>query len=109
MKSYLFVFFLIISSCAGISSTQFPPQPPQPASDTEYCAPAETKLKSLCQKDQINNKYCCDTVAPTKKNKSFTTVCQETQNQNIFLNPKCLSTITSCNQIDICTKTKQGI
>jgi DNA transposition AAA+ family ATPase len=52
---------------------------------------------------------CIPTNQPyTKKGKSFTQFCQEKQAQGISIEPKCLSTIVSCDQMDVCTHTSTG-
>lgn len=88
---------ILIISCANIT-------PPIPT-DIMYCGSAEIHLHDLCARDPINNQYCCQVVAPTKLGKSFTTFCNETEANNISLHAQCLSTITTCNQIDICEGT----
>lgn len=63
--------------------------------DTNLCSAAELNLK----------KYSCipNDKPYTAKGKSFTQFCQETQNNGIFLNPKCLSELTDCGVISSCT------
>lgn len=108
MKSILFVIILLtITDCLnGNPQPTVQPHPTPIVVDTEYCAAAETNLQTLCDKDKVGNKYCCDTVSPTKKGKDFKTVCQDIQNNGIAISPRCLSTITACGQIDTCTGTK---
>lgn len=72
---------------------------------TQYCSVAETHLSQLCSTDPSENLYCCQVVASTKKGKTFTQFCQETQNAGIALDPKCLSEVTSCLGIDKCVGT----
>ncbi len=73
--------------------------------DSLFCQAAQAHLTILCQQNPQTNAYCCQVVKPTLQGKTFQTFCQETESHNIFLNAKCLSTITSCNQIDVCTGT----
>lgn len=72
---------------------------------TDFCGVAERNLSSLCNADPQKNLYCCQTVAPTKKGKSFTQFCYETQNAGIELNPMCLAGVNSCDEIDKCVGT----
>ena len=69
--------------------------------DSDKCSVAETHLKDLncIPKDQPY----------TKKGKTFTQFCQDKQEQGVFLNPACLATITSCDQMDCCTQSKNCI
>jgi hypothetical protein len=66
------------------------PEIPQ-VQGSEWCDDAEKNLLGLgCEEGQ-----------PTKKGKSFTEFCLDTQkNGGIDLNPKCLATIKSCDEID---------
>lgn len=96
--------FAVFSGCPA--QTNEPPTPPTPTpivTDTDQCAPAEQHLHDLCSADPGKNNYCCRVVAPTKKGKSYTQFCQEKQNEGVFLNPKCIESVTSCDQIDACT------
>jgi hypothetical protein len=58
---------------------------------SEWCDEAEKNLLALgCEEGQ-----------PTKKGKSFTDFCVETQKEGgIDLNPKCLASIKRCDEID---------
>jgi hypothetical protein len=44
-------------------------------------------------------------VEPTKRGERFGDVCRELHAAGIFVNPRCLSTIASCSDVDVCTKT----
>jgi len=86
MKKFLLLFLI---SC-------YPEPKPTPiVVDNYLCAAAETHLKEL---------KCIGEGSYTKKGKSFTIFCLETQQNGIFLNPKCLTEINSCEQIDSCTR-----
>lgn len=83
-----------------------PPRPTPIVTDTSLCSSAEQHLQQMCDADKSANNYCCLVVAPTKKGKSYAQFCQDKQNEGVFLNPKCVSTVTSCDQIDACTNSK---
>lgn len=92
-----------------VPNTQSDPVPPRPTpipTDTNLCESAEKHLDKMCKSDAQGNSYCCAVVAPTKKGKSFTKFCQDKQNEGIALNPKCLSEVKSCGEIDSCTGSK---
>lgn len=76
-------------------------------SGTEYCGAAEKHLQEMCDADPQNNMYCCQAVQSTKKGKTFEQFCIETQNAGIQLDPRCLSQITKCEEIDFCLGTRQ--
>lgn len=103
MKKFLFSIFVLSFLIVACGTNQTPSvlavaPPPQVASN--YCAAAETHLKTL---------GCISITAPyTLKGKNFTEFCQETQSNGIDLGPQCLSTITSCNQMDSCAGTTKG-
>jgi len=97
----IFVGFLILVGCPN---NPVSPQPTPIVTDTVLCPSAEEHLQNLCKEDPSGNAYCCKIVAPTKKGKSFTQVCIELQNNGVFFNPKCIASVTSCDQIDQCTR-----
>jgi hypothetical protein len=90
----------------SIGSDPVPPRPTPIPADTDKCQAAEDHLTQMCNANKETNGYCCAVVAPTKKGKSFTQFCQDKQNTGIALNPKCLSEIKSCGEIDSCTGSK---
>lgn len=97
----------LFDGCPGqAGDVPTPPKPTPVVTGTDQCGAAEQNLHNLCNMDPVKNNYCCQVVAPTKKGKSYTQFCQEKQNQGIFLNPKCVSGVTSCDQIDPCTNSK---
>jgi hypothetical protein len=101
----VFVVFPIVSlifACSKFSGSNPPPAPAPLVSDTDYCGPAETNLEKLCQTNSTANAYCCKVVALTALHKTFEQFCTETQNSGVFLNPKCLAAVVSCDQIDKC-------
>ena len=96
----LAVLGLSVSDCNN-STTFVNPQPVPVVKDSEFCQQAEVHLKEL---------KCISSTQPyTKKGKSFTQFCQEKQDQGISIEPKCLSNITSCDQMDVCTHTSTGV
>lgn len=92
------LLFILSLSCNGCPpDPSVPPHPTPTVQDTDKCGAAEVNLKKL---------KCIPVDKPyTKKGKSFTQFCEETQAAGIFLNPKCLSEITACDQMDHCTGT----
>ena len=106
MKKFIlcFIFFNIIAGCNQGATIAHPN--PSVIDDTDKCVDADQHLAQLCAVDSEKNSYCCATESPTKKGKTFTQFCIEKQNEGVWLNPTCLSTITSCDQIDVCTKSR---
>lgn len=82
------------------------PHPTPVVTDTSLCPVADTNLANLCKADSVKNAYCCQVDAVTKKGKSFSQVCTEKQGEGVYFNPRCISTVTSCDQIDTCTQSK---
>lgn len=75
-----------------------PPRPTPVVIDTDKCLEAEINLKAL---------KCIPDGPFTTKGKSFTQVCEETQNAGVFFNPVCLSKVTACgDQVLACTGSK---
>lgn len=84
-------------SCSAPGPTNpVEPRPTPIVTDSDYCDKAEANLVRLN----------CPEGNPTKKGKSFSDLCFELQQKGVFLNPKCLSTVTSCDQVDYCTHSK---
>jgi len=107
MKRFLIPsLFFIIFPIFGCPQNPVAPHPTPEVKDTAECPNAQEHLESLCNQDKIKNSYCCKVVAPTKKGKNFTQLCIEEQNKGVFFNPKCLSSINSCDQIDVCTSSE---
>lgn len=97
MKYILFLSLIILGPNCSANTNQSSVAIPTPVvTDTQYCDLAQSHLIALK----------CDEGNPTKKGKSFSTVCRETQDNGIFINPKCLSEVTTCDQIDSCTHSK---
>lgn len=91
---------LILTFCFTGCPIQDPITPARPTpivKDTDACDDAEINLKAL---------KCIPPGPFTTKGKSFTEVCEETQNAGVFFNPKCLAAATSCAEIDVCTGSK---
>jgi len=87
---------LLGSDCSGGQPPPVKPQPTPIVIDNNYCLKAQENLQRL---------HCAEG-EPTKKGKSFEQFCVGTQQNGVFLNPKCLSEITSCGQVDSCSPTK---
>jgi hypothetical protein len=71
----------------------------------QSCSLAEKSLTDKCKADSEKNFYCCQVVSLTKKGKSFTQFCEETQNAGIALNPECIANIINCSDVDKCLGT----
>ena len=84
--------FLLLS----IGCKSFAPQPEPIMTDINLCSTAEMHL----------NELGCPEGKPLKDGTSFTKFCTDTQYAGIYLNPKCLSKITACDQVDYCTNSK---
>lgn len=92
---FILLLSLFITNCASCQDDVRQPTPV--VKDSDFCEPAEINLKKLG----------CEEGNPTKKGLTFTEFCLKTQNGGgIYLNPKCLSTITSCSKVDECTGSK---
>jgi hypothetical protein len=95
---FLIVLNLITIGCA--SRKPVDPHPTPIVTDTDLCITADQHLQDI---------GCIPKGKPyTKKGKSFTQFCVETHNNGIFLNPKCLASISTCEQMDVCTNTISG-
>jgi len=98
----LFLLSALIFGCAYHPPPN-PNLPPPPAEteqevhDTEYCAAAEFNLNKPYFQEN------CPTLgARTKKGKSFTDFCIETQNNGIYLHPRCLAEARTCEAARAC-------
>ncbi len=108
MKNIVVLFliscFLLIIGCPQDNPQPKPtPRPTPKPTDSVLCKDAQATLESLCQADPIKNIYCCQVCSKTKRGKTYTEFCEEKQEQGLSLNPKCVSQITACDQIDACT------
>jgi hypothetical protein len=90
------LFLLFALSVVGLFGCGAPehvvPEPIVPTvKGSEWCDEAEKNLLALG----------CEEGRPTKRGKSFTEFCLETQQDGgIDLNPQCLATIKSCDEVD---------
>lgn len=92
-RSFLLSALLVFAGLPGCPAPErVVPEPVVPeVKDSEWCAAAEKNLLALG----------CEEGKPTKRGKSFTDFCVETQKEGgIDLHPKCLSTVKSCDEID---------
>jgi len=104
MRKLQNVFFvsILLTACSG----GFAPNPnlPTPPSDTEP-GPQDTEYCTIADK-HLNEPYfvqnCPELGSKTKKGKTFTQFCQETQNNGIYLHPKCLSEAKDCSAARAC-------
>ena len=106
---FMLPFLLILTACSNCSPAQERPidyRDTPVVKDSDSCGTAQKHLNDLCNADPSKNSYCCAVVEDTKKGKNFETFCHETQDNGIFIDPTCLSSIVDCSQIDMCTGTK---
>lgn len=92
LRSALALSFTLVGLLGCPPTEHVVPEPVIPkVQGSEWCDDAEKNLLALgCEEGQ-----------PTKKGQSFTEFCLDTQkNGGIDLNPKCLATIKSCDEID---------
>lgn len=94
-KILLFCLFLIGCPITPMEHPA-PARPTPQVKDTNYCSLAEKHLKQLG----------CEEAKPLKDGTTFTQFCEATQGNGVFLNPKCLSQIKSCSEVDSCTFSK---
>ena len=87
--------FLMLACTSNLYSRPPTPQPIPVITDTEMCDAAEANLIKLG----------CPEGKPTKRGKRFGDVCRELQENGIFVNPRCLTIIVSCVNVDVCTRT----
>lgn len=107
MKNILVVFMLsfvsLVYGCRG-SESKTAPRPNPKVVDSNLCESAGKNLETRgCIPDATHF---------TKRGLSFKEFCENTQNEQIWLNPKCLSEIqpkdmAECrDMIDVCTYSK---
>lgn len=99
MKKLVFLCLFLVACQNGcpIQPTPDPVQPhPTPVpTGSEFCDLAEKRLQDLQ----------CAEGNPTKKGERFGDVCRELQSKGIAIDPKCLSEIKTCADVDVCTHT----
>jgi len=99
MKKFALSFVVLMSpeiACGPSQNTPPPPPAPTPVvTDTQFCDAAEANLIKLG----------CPEGKPTKRGTRFSDVCRDLHENGIFVNPRCLATISSCSVVDVCTRT----
>jgi hypothetical protein len=113
-KKIAAVTILSIVACfLGCPHTnEITPMPPK-ITDQDQCAPACANLQKLgCEEGKpIDMKRACSadtdcdshqTCAAGRCTASCETFCRSTENAGVWLDPVCVSKITSCGQIDSC-------
>jgi len=102
MKINLLILIFITScSLATFDDSRIDPKPD--IVNGYSCDTSYKNLYNLCQLDSKKNSYCCEIIEPTKLGYTFDQFCQEFTSEGIDLNFPCLSKLTNCNQIDVCT------
>ena len=96
IKMHLIAVVLALNSCHSTRSADpVAPHPTPVPTDVEMCDAAEANLKALH----------CPEGEPTKRGTPFAMVCRELSAAGIFPNPRCLSSVKSCAEVDVCTGT----
>lgn len=91
-------FFITVAvGCKGCHHLKPPPMPITP-SDSDMC-PAACKRMAELQ---------CPEAEPLADGTDCTTFCLRTQSAGHSLNPTCLATIDSCEQIEKCSVNREG-
>jgi hypothetical protein len=88
MKNLIVPFLILVTSC---ELTPAPVGIPS-VNDSEFCLPAAQKLDTLPNK-------CGHRQAIKGK---FAEFCKSTQTNGIYLNPKCISAASNCDQVKAC-------
>lgn len=96
-KSTAYVFSLLIGCSPAIDK---PIPPPNPPVDTNYCERMCQHLETLgCEEGEPV--YNSDLPGPQDvPNQSCPAFCEELQGKGFFVNPRCVSTVPSCDQIE---------
>lgn len=87
---------LLLTQCTSAAPTEIriiPKDSLEEIKDTELCPLAEKHLKLL---------YCIPLNKPFQNDETFTQFCEESQLRKIFLNPRCLTLISSCEEVQTC-------
>ena len=98
MKQLALSLVILVTLVAACGPTAPPPPTPAPTpvvTDTAFCDAAEANLIKLG----------CPEGKPTKRGTRFSDVCRDLHENGIFVNPRCLATISSCSAVDVCTRT----
>lgn len=105
MKIFL-ILSIFASSCGGLMVDESTDEPKPIVVKNATCESVYKNLYNLCQADSVKNAFCCETIEPTKTGVTFQNFCKEVMSEGVDLNLSCLSTITSCGQINVCTKSE---
>lgn len=91
MRFVLLSLLLLLPGCPG-------PHPAVLPTDSDKCAMAEAQLLKLQCRDSRGELLG----GPNKHGVDFTSRCKAIQAQGVPLNPTCISTSTSCQEVDRC-------
>lgn len=99
MKRVLVLLALPLIAIAGCPSTPAIP-PPNPPVDTDWCARMCSHLQALkCEEGEMV--YNNDLPGPVDvPNQSCADNCVELQDKGFFVNPRCVATVSSCDEIE---------
>lgn len=91
----LVILVALVGACGPAKSPPPTPAPTPVVTDTQFCDAAEANLIKLG----------CPEGKPTKRGTRFGDVCRDLHENGIFVNPRCLATISTCSAVDVCTRT----
>ena len=98
MKQLQLLWLLFVLGCPPAIDAVVPP--PNPPVDTDLCGQMCTHLESLgCE--EAKPVYNNDVEGPKDvPNQSCPEFCKELQDKGVFVNPRCVSTVKTCDEIE---------
>jgi hypothetical protein len=99
-KTLLFLVCLALTGCPVAGGAEPPTPPPTPPPDTNLCGQMCDHLASLgCEESKPV--YNSDKPGPVDvPNQTCQDFCQEIQADGVAVNPRCVSLVTACDQIE---------
>lgn len=99
-KIFLILITTILLGANCENTTQHNLRPKPTPESTNFCKAAEFNLLKVCPI------YAQPTKTMIVNGETFKDFCENTQNNGIFIDPECLSKVTSCDQVPICDGSK---
>lgn len=105
--------FAIVVSFSGTACRQNEPEwDPAPVSDTEYCDAACQHIGPeglRCEEGEpiAMTQAGCDSGVDEVNCVSCAKFCEDTQSNGVWLAPRCVMNVRSCEEIDSCAETKK--